>query len=67
LLLGPKKSAPLIHDIAGTAAIWISSTGEIERVSNVPHISLPRDTGSTISSQSANGECGGQNCSHSQD
>lgn len=63
LLLGPKKSAPLIQDTAGTAAIWISSTGDIESVTNGPHISFTGDTRSNISSQSTHVERGGQNCS----
>jgi thiamine biosynthesis lipoprotein len=67
LLLGPKRSATLIHDTAGTAAIWISSTGEIDSMSNGPLISFIRDIPSNISSQSTNVEGRGQNCSHSRD
>jgi FAD:protein FMN transferase len=64
LLLGPKRSGTLIQNTAGTAAIWISSTGEIESVSNGPLISFRGDIRSKISSQSTV-ECRGQNCSHS--
>ena len=63
LLLGPKKSRPLIQDTAGTAAIWVSSTGEIESVSSGPRISFGGDARSNISSQPTNVGCRGENCS----
>jgi FAD:protein FMN transferase len=38
LLLGPKEGMPLVKSIAGTAAIWISSAGEVESASSGPKI-----------------------------
>ena len=38
LLLGPSEGMRLVKSIAGTAAIWISSGGEVESVSSGPRI-----------------------------
>jgi len=63
LLLGPTRSETLIQNTAGAAAIWVSSTGEIAKVSSGPRISLSGNVPSNIPSQSTNVECRGQNCS----
>ena len=47
-LLGSEKGAALIHNMIGTAAIWISSTGKVESVSNGPRISFVGENNSML-------------------
>jgi thiamine biosynthesis lipoprotein len=51
LLLGPAKGTPLIKSNVGTAAIWISSTGDVENVSSGPRILLRGGTNTKITAR----------------
>jgi thiamine biosynthesis lipoprotein len=42
LLLGPEKGRELVKNVAGTAAIWVSSDGQTQQVSRGPQILLSR-------------------------
>lgn len=50
LLLGSERGAALIQNTAGTAAIWIASTGKVESASSGPHISSLQEKGPTLPS-----------------
>jgi thiamine biosynthesis lipoprotein len=42
LLVGPEKGKELVKNVAGVAAIWISSDGQTQQASNGPRILLSR-------------------------
>ena len=53
LLLGPERGASLVKSIAGSAAIWINSTGNAETASGGPSISVGENAGSDVAAQAA--------------